>query len=144
LFVSGSVTMAVRRQERWVNSMAKHGFSVSLGIDEYRYRATILDIVDGDTFDAMVDLGFESFQRKRFRVYGIDTPERGSDKWAAARADLQKLLLRGNNLRIATFKDRRDKYGRYVADVVILDRHGYPAWLSDEMLKLGNAVEYMQ
>lgn len=124
--------------------MAKHNLNATSGIDEYRYRATILDIVDGDTFDAMVDLGFESFQRKRFRVYGIDTPERGSDRWAAAKEDLHKLLLRGNNLRIATFKDRKDKYGRYVADVVILNKDGYPAWLSDEMLKLGNAVEYMK
>jgi len=124
--------------------MAKHNLSATSGIDEYRYRATILDIVDGDTFDAMVDLGFESFQRKRFRVYGIDTPERGSDGWAAAKEDLHKLLLRGNNLRIATFKDRKDKYGRYVADVVIMNKEGYPAWLSDEMLKLGNAVEYMK
>ena len=124
--------------------MAKHGLSATSGIDEYRYRATILEIVDGDTFDAMVDLGFQSFQWKRFRVYGIDTPERGSDRWAAAKEDLKKLLLRGNNLRIATFKDRKDKYGRYIADVVILNKDGYPAWLSDEMLKLGNAVEYLK
>ena len=124
--------------------MAKHGLSATSGIDEYRYRATILKIVDGDTFDAMVDLGFQSFQLKRFRVYGIDTPERGSDRWAAAKEDLNKLLLRGNNLRIATFKDRKDKYGRYIADVVILNKDGYPAWLSDEMLKLGNAVEYLK
>jgi endonuclease YncB( thermonuclease family) len=58
--------------------------------------------------------------------------------------DLSFFLSNGGSHKIATFKDRRDKYGRYVADVVIVNHHGFAAWLSDEMLRLGNVVEYMQ
>jgi endonuclease YncB( thermonuclease family) len=124
--------------------MAKHGLSIASGIGEYRYTAANLGVVDGDTFDSMVDLGFGVFRRERFRVYGINAPERGKGGWDAAKADLCRLLLNGGPKRIATFKDRRDKYGRYVADVVIVNHHGFAAWLSDEMLRLGNVVEYMQ
>ena len=124
--------------------MAKHGLFTVLGAGEYRYKATIIGVVDGDTFDAIVDLGFGVFRKERFRVYGIDAPERGKDGWDAAKADLCRLLqVDGQQKKIATFKDKRDKYGRYLADVVVTNHHGYVAWLSDEMLRLGSVVEYL-
>ena len=124
--------------------MARHGLDIAAGVNEYRYNATILGVVDGDTFDAMVDLGFGVFRKERFRVYGINAPERNKDGWHSAKSDLSFLLTTGTAKRIATFKDRRDKYGRYVADVVIVNNNGFASWLSDEMLRLGNVVEYMQ
>ena len=124
--------------------MAKHGLDVVAGVNEYRYNATILGVVDGDTFDAMVDLGLRVFRKERFRVYGINAPERGKLGWDRAKEDLSNLLAGKSTKRIATFRDHRDKYGRYVADVVIVNHHGFAAWLSDEMLRLGNVVEYMQ
>lgn len=124
--------------------MARHGLDVVAAGVAYRYNATILGVVDGDTFDAMVDLGFGVFRKERFRVYGINAPERGKDGWLPAMGDLSFFLSKGGSYKIATFKDRRDKYGRYVADVVIVNHHGFSAWLSDEMLRLGNVVEYMQ
>ena len=41
----------------------------------YEYKCTVLRIVDGDTIDVMVDLGFETWVKKRVRLYGIDCPE---------------------------------------------------------------------
>lgn len=124
--------------------MAKHGLDIAAGVGEYRYNATILGVVDGDTFNAMVDLGFGVFRKERFRVYGINAPERGKEGWDRAKENLSSLLAGASKKRITTFKDRRDKYGRYVADVVVVNNNGFASWLSDEMLRLGNVVEYMQ
>jgi micrococcal nuclease len=41
----------------------------------WEYNAGVLKVVDGDTLDLEVDLGFRTFQRVRVRLYGIDTPE---------------------------------------------------------------------
>lgn len=41
----------------------------------YRYQAKLLRIIDGDTVDAMIDLGFGVWVKKRIRLYGIDAPE---------------------------------------------------------------------
>jgi micrococcal nuclease len=39
------------------------------------YQAKIVEVVDGDTFDLMIDLGFNTFTHQRMRLYGIDAPE---------------------------------------------------------------------
>ena len=41
----------------------------------YRYNAKLIRVIDGDTVDAMIDLGFETWVKKRIRLYGINTPE---------------------------------------------------------------------
>ena len=41
----------------------------------YTYKAKLIRIVDGDTIDAEIDLGFDTIVRKRIRLFGIDTPE---------------------------------------------------------------------
>ena len=124
--------------------MSKHGLdAVAVGV-AYRYNATILGVVDGDTFDAMVDLGFGVFRKERFRVYGINAPERGKLGWDRAKEDLSNLLAGKSTKRIATFRDHRDKYGRYVADVIVVNHNGFASWLSDAMVQRGNVVEYMQ
>lgn len=54
----------------------------------WQYHAKVLRVVDGDTLDLLVDLGFQSFLKIRARLYGIDTPEKygvkkGSPEWEA-------------------------------------------------------------
>jgi len=46
----------------------------------YEYNAKIVDVVDGDTFDLEVDLGFKIFHKVRVRLLGIDTPEKRGNK----------------------------------------------------------------
>jgi len=41
----------------------------------YRYQAKLIRVVDGDTVDAEIDLGFNIYIRERIRLMGIDTPE---------------------------------------------------------------------
>ena len=84
----------------------------------YEYKCKLVKVVDGDTIDVDIDLGFGvSMQNQRIRMYGIDTPEsRTSDPiekvyGKAASAFLTKWTNAGD-LTLKTFKDGKGKYGR--------------------------------
>ena len=54
----------------------------------YEYGCTVTRVVDGDTIDVILDLGFSIFHKCRVRLYGIDTPEsRTRDKDEKARGN---------------------------------------------------------
>lgn len=82
---------------------------------EYPY-ARFLRVVDGDTVDFEVDLGFRIFTYERFRLFGVDAPElRGEerDRGLEAKRALVDLLLRsGPDFMLRTYKS--DKYGRWL------------------------------
>ena len=111
----------------------------------------IQHIVDGDTFDCRLDLGHRISVDCRFRLYGVNAPERGQPGWTEATAALKCILqpMMGDELAVVTWKDKRDKYGRYVADVAIPQASGKSAawttfaWLSDLMLATGTVEEYL-
>ena len=44
-------------------------------ISKYEYKATLVRVVDGDTCDALIDLGFDTWVKKRIRFMGVDTWE---------------------------------------------------------------------
>ena len=111
----------------------------------YEYRATIVKIVDGDTVDCSVDLGWDthvSGKRGRIRLYGIDTPEsRTRDKeekkyGLLAKAFVEQFMPVGSVVTLRTFKDA-GKYGRYLGDFKVYDK-----WLCAELLRHHYAVEY--
>lgn len=82
----------------------------------YAYSARVVRWVDGDTVDLRVDLGFHLFAETRFRLYGIDTPERGQKNHDQAKALCESLAPVGVDVFIRTHKDA-DKYGRWLADI---------------------------
>jgi|SRR6266545_2968449 len=88
-------------------------------------QATILRCVDGDTVAADLDLGWGIWKREvsgapsRIRILGIDTPERGDDRWAAAKADLEALLPVG--LVVWVVSHALDSFGRVLGDLLYLD-----------------------
>jgi micrococcal nuclease len=82
----------------------------------FTYNATITHVVDGDTVDAFIDLGFGIHHVLRLRLNGIDTPEVSSQAGRDAR-DYVRTLLEGKAVVLTTFKP--DKYGRYLADIVV-------------------------
>ena len=90
----------------------------------YEYRCKVVHIVDGDTVDVDIDLGFGVWLRnQRIRMMGIDTPEsRTRDleekKFGLLAKDkLQTLLANGKVIK--TFKDAKGKFGRILADVIV-------------------------
>ena len=89
---------------------------------EYNYK--LVKVVDGDTIDVDIDLGFGVWLRnQRIRMMGIDTPEsRTRDleekKFGLLAKDkLQTLLANGKVIK--TFKDAKGKFGRILADVIV-------------------------
>ena len=83
-------------------------------------------IVDGDTIDVVLDLGFDILYKSRVRLYGIDTPEsrtRNLDekvRGKMASAFLRKAIEEGEKVCIQTkLKDSRGKFGRVLGDVVV-------------------------
>ena len=100
----------------------------------YEYRAKCVNVVDGDTFDFDVDLGFHITFRIRVRLKGIDTPEKNSKNKAerehakAAEVFAEEQLLGDPHdpnhepvVTLRTEKDRIGIYGRYTASVTFTD-----------------------
>ena len=92
----------------------------------YEYNCKVEKIVDGDTIDVVLDLGFDILYKSRVRLYGIDTPEsrtRNLDekvRGKMASAFLRKAIEEGENVCIQTkLKDSRGKFGRVLGDVVV-------------------------
>lgn len=116
----------------------------------YEYQASIVRVVDGDTVDAQVDLGFDVRFTMRLRLFGINAPEMKTPEGPPAKLHLMKLLnpalLEGMlwipiTVLIRTQKDRQEKYGRYLASIFMpgtLDNS-----LNDQMVAQGFAVVYL-
>jgi micrococcal nuclease len=104
----------------------------------YSYRATVIRWVDGDTVWLEVDLGFRMKTINDFRLYGVDTPERGQPGWAEATAFVQKAAPAGTEVLITTYKDP-DKYGRWLAEI---DVQGQYQTLNMQLVTNGLAKAY--
>ncbi len=105
----------------------------------YNYKAKIIDVYDGDTVTAIVDLGFLHFQEMKLRLYGIDTPElRGVEKEAGIVVrDLVREMILNKEVEIHSYKDKQGKYGRYLANIIV-DGLDINKWLVDN----GHAKPY--
>lgn len=115
----------------------------------YEYRVKMLRIVDGDTVDVDIDLGFGVWLRKeRVRIMGIDTPEsRTRDKvekkfGLAAKAWVKGLMPVGSHQILKTEiakdgEDKKGKFGRILGDFLIDDVR-----MTDMMIEAGHCVPY--
>ena len=89
----------------------------------YRYRCKVLRVVDGDTVDVDIDLGFGVWMhRERVRIMGIDTPESRTRDLVekqfglAAKEYVKSLMPVGSMQIIKTQKDKTGKFGRILGD----------------------------
>jgi micrococcal nuclease len=88
----------------------------------YEYRAIIVNVVDGDTVDAVVDAGFKVTTTQRLRLLGVDTAElTAKDPVERAKAQEAKLFvieqLLNKTVRIKT--EKADSFGRYLATIYL-------------------------
>lgn len=119
----------------------------------YEYRCNIERVVDGDTVDVDIDLGFGIWLRsERVRIMGIDTPEsRTRDKvekkfGLAAKARLKSLLGKTAVLKTQVSKsgeDMKGKFGRILGDFDVYSADS-DSWrpVTKVMVEEGHAVEY--
>ena len=118
----------------------------------YEYRVNIVKVVDGDTVDVDIDLGFGVWIKdERVRIMGIDTPEsRTRDKeekvfGLAAKTRLKELLGKGAILQTQINKDGEDmkgKFGRILGDFLVDQESGEDAKVTVIMIAENHAVEY--
>jgi len=111
----------------------------------YEYRATIRRVVDGDTVDVTLDLGFNILYNSRIRLLGIDTPEsRTRDleekaRGLAAKDRVKELCPVGSSVTLKTTKDGRGKFGRILGEIFV---SGIVQSINQLLVEEGHAVEY--
>jgi len=108
----------------------------------YEYSCEVKRIVDGDTVDVIIDLGFDISYASRVRLFGIDTPEsRTRDKDEKARGliskDFLKSYLDKGGVVIRTRKDKKGKFGRILGEMLVEDIN-----INELMIKEHHAVKY--
>ena len=110
----------------------------------YEYEILKVErVVDGDTVDVIVDLGFEIFRRERIRLQGVDTPEsatrdlREKTLGLATKAFVSEWCGKQKRLVAQTVKDENEKYGRFLARI-----HGDTECLNEILVRDGWAWAY--
>ena len=115
----------------------------------YEYRCNVVKIIDGDTVDVDIDLGFGVWMRKqRIRMYGIDTPEsRTRDleekKYGLAAKDfLTGMLDDEGGIVLRTHKDGKGKFGRILGELWRTTNYADQS-INEYMIEKHHAVRYM-
>ena len=84
----------------------------------YQYKAQVKAVIDADTIDVLIDLGFGVHTMQRLRLYGIDAPEMRTEAGKIAKEYVKSVLLGADAamfVYVRTLKDKKDKYGRKLA-----------------------------
>tara|TARA_Y100000034_G_scaffold123758_1_gene171026 strand:- start:1698 stop:2057 length:360 start_codon:yes stop_codon:yes gene_type:complete len=113
----------------------------------HTYNAELARVVDGDTVDARIDLGFNVWIKRRIRLYGINAPEsRTRDKaekkrGLAAKKRLREILV--NNKRKFVLKSHGDgKYGRCLGEMFLNSDEDDSVSINKMLIQEGHGVEY--
>jgi len=110
----------------------------------YRYYGTVIRVIDGDTCDTEIFLGFDVSIKQRLRLFGVDTPEtRTRDlkekKKGLAAKEFVKKRIEGKKVIIDVTKGT-GKYGRYLATIFYGD---YQKDLNKELVRKRHAKKYL-
>tara|TARA_Y100000004_G_C8876852_1_gene395826 strand:- start:285 stop:659 length:375 start_codon:yes stop_codon:yes gene_type:complete len=118
----------------------------------YTYKCKCLRVVDGDTIDAEIDLGFKVYIRERIRFYGINTPEsRTRDLEEKARGLEAKQFLKDtlaknkNKFILESMVDKKGKFGRILGTIYVENQEDGVTEkinVNQHLIDNGHAVEY--
>jgi len=108
----------------------------------YEYSCKVKRVVDGDTVDVVIDLGFDIHFATRVRLYGMDTPEsRTRNKDEKVRGYMSKDFLEEwmekDDVIIRTRRDKKGKFGRVLGEMIVRGEN-----VNKLMVKECLAVEY--
>lgn len=117
---------------------------------KYWYNASLIKVIDGDTVDVIVDLGFKIHHKVRVRLYGVNTPESRTKDLAEKEAGMnakkftEDWLDRHKNFTIHTIAGKDDKYGRVLAMIYSGDevKSESVACLNEDIVDSGKARAY--
>ena len=112
----------------------------------YTYKCNLIRVIDGNTVDAIIDLGFNVTIRQRIKLYGVnvdDVRSNEEDKKAKAIASKSKLSeLIGNDFTCETILNKRGKAGRIMGQVYVTDSSGSKVNVNDQLINLGFAERF--
>tara|TARA_R100001594_G_scaffold134218_1_gene175265 strand:- start:97 stop:486 length:390 start_codon:yes stop_codon:yes gene_type:complete len=119
-------------------------------VEKYIYRGKLERVVDGDTIDALIDVGFDVWVKKRIRYKGIDTWESRTrnleeKKLGLAAKARNKQLLEEVSSKSGYFRLKSygvGKYGRVLADIFIMDANGVQINVNQALITEGHAYVY--
>lgn len=118
----------------------------------YKYKINIVKVVDGDTVDVDIDLGFSTVLKKqRVRLMGIDTPESRTRDLVekkfgkASKKHLKSLLESAESLSLISHD--KGKFGRILGTIIAHHTEGHPVFeteinINDQMIEDNHAVRY--
>ena len=117
---------------------------------KFWYSGTLVKVIDGDTADIMVDLGFKIHHKIRVRLYGVNTPESRTKDLAEKQMGLkakeftQNWLDRHKKFTVHTVAGKNDKYGRILAMIYSDDevKSNSVACLNEDIVESGYARAY--
>ena len=119
-------------------------------MDKYIYRAKLDRVIDGDTVDALIDVGFDIWFKKRIRFMGLDT-------WESRTRDLEekklgklakertRQLLEDVSSKSGYFRVKSHglgKYGRVLGEIFIMDKDGKQWNVNKTLIAEGHAYVY--
>ena len=114
-------------------------------MNKHIYSAKVVRVVDGDTADAMIDLGFDTWVKKRIRFYGVDTWESRTrnleekKKGLAAKAYVKDLLENSDEGKFLLKSHGVGKYGRVLGELFV---KGHDISVNELLKENGHAYEY--
>ena len=114
-------------------------------LDPWVYNARLIRVVDGDTIDANIDLGFDVSVKKRIRFMGVDTWESRTrnleekKKGLAAKAYVKDLLENSDNGKFSIISHGKGKYGRVLGEIFV---KGHEKSVNELLKENGHAYEY--
>ena len=119
-------------------------------MEKYIYRAKLDRVVDGDTIDALIDVGFNIWFKKRIRFMGLDTWECRTrnleeKKLGLAAKARTKELLEVISSKPGYFRIKSHgvgKYGRVLAEIFIQDKEGNTINVNQKLIHEGHAYIY--
>ena len=119
-------------------------------MDKYIYRGKLERVVDGDTIDALIDVGFDIWIKKRIRYSGIDTWEsrtrdleekaKGLEAKARNKELLEKVSSKSGYFRLKSHGV--GKYGRVLGEIFIEDKDGKQYNINETLINEGHAYIY--
>ena len=114
-------------------------------VKKHGYSAKLVRVVDGDTADAMIDLGFNVWHKMRIRFYGVDAWESRTrnleekKKGLAAKAYVKDLLENSDDGKFSIISHGTGKYGRVLGELFV---KGHDTSVNDLLKENGHAYEY--
>ncbi|MCW8804734.1 MAG: thermonuclease family protein [Ignavibacteriaceae bacterium] len=108
----------------------------------YNYKAIVTSVYDGDTCTVDIDLGLNVWLRgEKLRLNRINAPElRGEERPKGLKSrDFLISKIDGKEITIETIKDRKGKYGRYLAEIWLKEKKGKFININDLLVTEGFA-----